>query len=95
MLTGTIEFCSDDAIYEDHFPGNPTVPGTLIINTFCGILAENGFQAESVTNFRFRKFMKPGLWSYRVELDCLKAKAYLLKDQEQYCTGYIKIGDPK
>jgi len=95
MLTGNIEFCDDDLIYLDHFPGNPTVPGTLIISAFCKILQKEGYQPVSITNFRFRKFVKPGLWSFRVELINQKAKVCLLKNQEQYCTGHIKIGESK
>jgi 3-hydroxyacyl-[acyl-carrier-protein] dehydratase len=65
---GTLFFDPEDRIYMDHFPGNPVVPGSVIIHAFLrvhGGLAHPGnpVQAE---NFRFKHFVSPGEYQYEM-----------------------------
>ena len=58
-----------DVIYADHFPGNPVVPGSLIIDAFMTAarpVLEERWEAFSVENFRFRHFISPGHYAFRV-----------------------------
>lgn len=75
---GVFHFSSDDAIYRDHFPDYPVVPGSLIVYAFLQAAAEAGIQEgyRSLENFRFREFLTPGRYSFRMErqkdrLSCL------------------------
>ena len=75
---GIFYFSPDDGIYRDHFPGYPVVPGSLIIHAFLRAAIEAGIRegCHSVKNFRFREFLIPGRYSFRMErqedgLSCL------------------------
>ena len=68
-VTGEIFFDPEDSIYADHFPGNPVVPGSLIIAAFLrvvGLAAKAEGKSWSVENFRFRRFIPPGQYDYRI-----------------------------
>lgn len=65
---GTLFFDPEDRIYRDHFPGNPVVPGSLIIHAFLrvhGVLAHPG-NAVQAENFRFKHFVSPGEYQYEM-----------------------------
>ena len=66
---GVFDFDPGDPIYKDHFPGHPVVPGSLIIQAF--VTAAQSFpvpfKAVAVENFRFRRFVAPGKYPYRLE----------------------------
>jgi 3-hydroxyacyl-[acyl-carrier-protein] dehydratase len=69
VIAGEFFFDPQDSIYADHFPGNPIVPGSLIIEAFMQVVrsvAENGGKAWSAGNFRFRQFVPPGRYAFRV-----------------------------
>ncbi|MBU4420644.1 MAG: hypothetical protein KKH84_06520, partial [Proteobacteria bacterium] len=42
-IKGTFYFDPSDRIYAEHFPGNPVVPGSLIIHAFLKALKEEEF----------------------------------------------------
>jgi len=78
-LAGTFYFDPEDAIYEDHFPGCPTVPGSLIVHAFLETAATQGWikGACRIEGFRFARFVPPGKTRFRIEsreggtvLDC-------------------------
>ena len=86
-VNGTFFFDPDDKIYQDHFPGNPIVPGSLIIHAFmkaCNIEDYVNFQIHS---FGFKKFVSPGEYEYKVEKKENKYFCNLLKQNEIYATG--------
>jgi 3-hydroxyacyl-[acyl-carrier-protein] dehydratase len=67
----TGEFCFDagDPIYSGHFPGRPVVPGSLIVQAFLKA-AETRHDSGGqwiVQNFRFKAFVAPGCYTYRME----------------------------
>jgi 3-hydroxyacyl-[acyl-carrier-protein] dehydratase len=68
-LDGEFFFDPCDVIYSDHFPGNPVVPGSLIIEAFITVVRpvlEERWETFSVENFRFRHFISPGIYAFRV-----------------------------
>ena len=65
-----IKSCGDfefEVIYPDscdffgsHFPGNPVVPGVILLDTLYNILFENGFNSfKRINKARFYKTVKP------------------------------------
>ena len=69
ILSGEFYFDPEDFIYPDHFPGNPVVPGSLIIDAFIGVVqpvAKKHGMRWSVKNFRFRNFLSPGRYAFSV-----------------------------
>ena len=67
---GIFYFDPDDSIYQDHFPGNPVVPGSVIINAFLTAGKEAGFFQDPyvIRAFRFKGFVSPGEYAFRIQL---------------------------
>jgi 3-hydroxyacyl-[acyl-carrier-protein] dehydratase len=69
MKTGYFYFDPEDPIYRDHFPGFPVVPGSLIIHAF--IKAVGRLMEEerpcTPTGFRFKRFISPGQYAFRIQ----------------------------
>ena len=80
QIEGTFFFDPADGIYRDHFPGNPVVPGSLIVHAFLEAGEKAGFSGAEYTieNFRFREFISPGEYSYSIRMlpDHLKCRLY-------------------
>ena len=78
-LKGTFYFDPSDKIYADHFPGKPVVPGSLIIYAFLKALKEEGFNKTQYTieDFRFKEFVSPGEYPFKIEIDQDKIKCRL------------------
>ncbi|MCP3924374.1 MAG: hypothetical protein GY714_17500 [Desulfobacterales bacterium] len=88
--TGDFYFDPKDEIYREHFPGNPVVPGTVIIKAFIDLLGESNLRVE---NFTFRKFLTPGSCSYIIDQ---KENIYYCKIYSgniTYAKGIIKSGE--
>lgn len=89
ILEGAIIFDPDDPIYKDHFPGNPIVPGNLIIHFFCekisstfNIRRELSLWPFTIKKFQFLHFSIPGhTYHYRVSQDELKYSCFLFDYQ--------------
>ena len=92
-VQGTFFFDPEDLIYQFHFPGNPVVPGSVIIQAFMRTAEENGWQEYTgeVENFRFKTFVTPGKYSY--SLECRDEKLYcrLFKDKKAIVTGRFRL----
>ncbi|MBC2695660.1 MAG: hypothetical protein HF982_10380 [Desulfobacteraceae bacterium] len=69
-IKGIFYFDPSDRIYAEHFPGNPVVPGSLIIHAFLKALKKNGINEEIhiIENFRFKKFISPGEYNFDIEI---------------------------
>ena len=67
---GIFIFDSNDLIYNDHFPGKPTVPGTLIITSFLNALFSNGYSLKyiNIQSFKFKHFIRPGQYHYKIDI---------------------------
>ncbi len=78
ILEGVFYFDPDDGIYRDHFPGYSVVPGSLIAHAFFQAAEAAGITEKifTIENFRFREFLPPGRYPFRIErkgdyLNCL------------------------
>jgi len=95
-IKGTFYFDPSDRIYADHFPGNPVVPGSLIIHAFLKALKENGVNKEyqTIENFRFKEFVSPGEYTFDIEILQDQIKCTLFKNNSDLTkpivTGTIK-----
>ena len=71
MYVGYFQFDVDDPIYTDHFPGYPVVPGSMIIDAFVTVVESivKNQRAAGVENFRFKRFISPGCYAYRVIME--------------------------
>jgi 3-hydroxyacyl-[acyl-carrier-protein] dehydratase len=69
IYEGQFHFDPEDPIYADHFPGRPVVPGSLIISAFM-TAARPAMERQReyfVENFRFRRFISPGRYAFRIQ----------------------------
>ncbi|MFZ2448736.1 MAG: hypothetical protein WAW37_20430 [Syntrophobacteraceae bacterium] len=92
-VEGAFFFDPEDRIYADHFPGRPVVPGSVIIRAFM-LAAKNlgaGGSARAVRDFRFRKFISPGEYPYRVEISGEGLKCSLFNDNSVVATGMLVL----
>jgi 3-hydroxyacyl-[acyl-carrier-protein] dehydratase len=82
-LEGDVFFDPEDPIYRDHFPGKPVVPGSMIIHAFFEAIKTAGFKPDylSVKNFKFKHFLKPGNYRYRLEFGKTKIICRLFGEQ--------------
>ena len=90
-IKGTFYFDPSDKIYADHFPGNPVVPGSLIINAFLKALKKNGINEEHhiIENFRFKEFISPGEYNFDIEICKDQMKCRLFRSSSAVVTGII------
>lgn len=93
---GTFFFDPDDPIYKDHFPGNPVVPGSLIVQAFLTACRKDfELQPCTVEDFRFRKFISPGEYAYEIialsaGLNERQVKCRLFHGEKTVVTGKLK-----
>ena len=92
-ISGSFFFDPSDAVYKDHFPGNPVVPGSLIIYAFIEILKNNKAIKKSYTirNFRFKSFIAPGEFHYDIHYESSTFKCRLFKNETAAVTGEVVI----
>ncbi|MGO9136437.1 MAG: hypothetical protein ACLP9S_11815 [Syntrophales bacterium] len=89
---GIFYFHPEDGIYQDHFPGHPVVPGSVIVHAFLEAAAVAGFLPDflAIENFRFREFLPPGHYAFRIELDEDKLKCLIYRGEKKLVTGVLK-----
>jgi len=96
-INGIFYFDPADRIYEDHFPGNPVVPGSVIVDAFLKIAKESGRCGGkySIEGFRFKGFVTPGEHAYRIELQTDQMKCRLFQtdsnSSKTLVTGILRI----
>jgi len=90
---GVFFFDPEDAIYADHFPGNPVVPGTLIVHAFMVALKAHGqnIPEYSIERFRFKNFLSPGEYMYDIHVHSGQATCRLYQSGEIIVTGKINL----
>ena len=66
QVRGTWRFSGEHPLFDEHFPGAPRVPGTLVIEAMrAGAEALfPGWRVLGVKRFRFRHFIEPGAYDY-------------------------------
>jgi len=93
---GQFYFDPSDMIYKDHFPGNPVIPGSVIVNAFIGAGKESGFFDGQYTleNFRFKGFVTPGMHAFSIQYvsDQMKCRLFEtdLATSKALVTGIIR-----
>lgn len=88
--TGHFYFDPEDKIYLEHFPGNPVVPGTLIIKAFMDLIDESNLMIE---NFTYKKFLRPGRCSYLMEKKDNSYNCKIYDGKKTIAKGFIKTGE--
>lgn len=95
-IKGTFCFDPSDGIYADHFPGNPIVPGSLIVHAFLEAAKAKGLEVGRclLENFRFKEFVPPGEYPFSIEKQADRLKCRLFKphsgELKTVVTGTIK-----
>ena len=89
---GTFVFDPRDPVFAEHFPGNPVVPGSLIVQAFLEAVREFAIKEEyrRVERFRFKRFIRPGQYAFSLEQvddDCLKCT--LMEGRATVATGRL------
>jgi len=92
VFAGTIFFDPADRIYADHFPGNPVVPGSLIVHAFIEAAERFGldFPCHQLENFSFREFLTPGEYPFSMEVLADRIVCRLYEGSKTMVTGTIK-----
>jgi 3-hydroxyacyl-[acyl-carrier-protein] dehydratase len=97
-IKGKFFFDPSDRIYADHFPGNPVVPGSVIVKAFLEAGKEVGLGDDSCTimDFRFRGFVAPGEHAFNIQFNSGQLKCRLFQEgsdtSKTLVTGIIRIG---
>jgi len=88
---GVFHFHPEDAIYRDHFPGYPVVPGSLIVHAFLTASREAGITGEisSIENFKFREFLRPGRYPFKIEFRGNRLYCAINRGNRKLVTGVI------
>lgn len=95
-IKGTFCFDPLDGIYADHFPGNPVVPGSLIVHAFLKAVKTHGIIPGRcrLENFRFKEFVPPGEYPFSIEKQADRLKCRLFKPHSDglktVVTGTVK-----
>lgn len=59
ILTGLVQFNNDHIVFKDHFPGNPIVPGVMLLQIIREILQDELKSKLKLTESTEIKFLKP------------------------------------
>jgi 3-hydroxyacyl-[acyl-carrier-protein] dehydratase len=89
---GLFYFDPNDPIYQDHFPGCPVVPGSLIVEAFLKIVAQQKIEPTAIKRFRFKRFVIPGTYAYQMVIATGMIDCTLLQKEETFATGKILYG---
>ncbi len=92
VSTGTFYFDPKDNIYADHFPGNPVVPGSVIIDAFFKAYLKyynTDIKLKTVQDFRFKKFISPGPYEYSLSVNDKFVDCRLFKNSKTVVSGKI------
>ena len=90
-LNGKFFFDPADPVYEQHFPGSPVVPGSLIIKAFLRAVSEQGYDNGEVIlkNFRFKEFVRPGTYDYQLQFSGNRIYCSLKSTNLEHVFGVI------
>lgn len=90
--SGTFVFDPRDPVFTEHFPGNPVVPGSLIVQAFMEAVREFAINGEyrRVERFRFKRFVQPGQYAFLLEqIDDDRLKCTLKEGRAVVATGRL------
>jgi 3-hydroxyacyl-[acyl-carrier-protein] dehydratase len=91
QISGIFYFDPTDNIYKDHFPGNPVVPGSIIVQAFVEAGKRHGIKPENIQleNFRFKRFISPGEYHYHINAELSRITCKLYDGNQTVVTGII------
>lgn len=96
--SGTLFVDPEHLVFQEHFPGAPVVPGSLICGRLKDILdtwlVGSGLAANRLDKFVFRRFMGPGQYSYTLEWSEGQARVWArVRDQAGHlvCEGSFEL----
>ena len=95
-IKGIFQFDPCDKIYVEHFPGNPVVPGSVIVNAFLQAAEEAGLKDDAcvIKDFRFKGFVRPGEYAFSIQVHSDQLTCYLFQNDSDVAktlvTGKIK-----
>lgn len=93
MIKGVMSFDPNNKIFKEHFPGNPIIPGSLIINEFYNAAVSNNLNVNypmEIMGFKFKKFLKPGNYQYILEKKTKGIWCTLFNKSTVCTSGWIK-----
>jgi 3-hydroxyacyl-[acyl-carrier-protein] dehydratase len=92
-MNGIFFFDPTDKIYADHFPGNPVVPGSLIVHAFMEASKKMGFSGKgyAIESFRFKHFISPGEYPFNIQVSSDGLRCELYQNDRTVVTGTLKI----
>ncbi len=90
-VQGIFFFDPEDKIYNEHFPGHPIVPGSLILHAFMTAAKKAGIikGACTVEKFGFKKFVSPGKYSYTIQTRENRMECRLLEKERILAAGTL------
>lgn len=95
-VRGTWRFSGDLPLFDEHFPGAPRVPGTLVIEAMRAEAEAQfpGWRVLGVKRFRFRHFIEPGEYGYAFlpQPDASAIRCVLLSGDRRMAEGTLLIG---
>jgi 3-hydroxyacyl-[acyl-carrier-protein] dehydratase len=91
-IKGIFFFDPKDRIYQDHFPGNSIVPGSVIVHSFFSASEQAGLLAHGllIEKFRFKKFVTPGEYPYRIQVNKDNLICELYEGKQVVVKGNLK-----
>lgn len=60
-ITASFGVPADHPALAGHFPGNPVVPGVVLLDQVAKLLARKGFAIRRIVDVRFRQVLHPGV----------------------------------
>lgn len=93
LLEGTFYYPPDDVIFQEHFPGHPVVPGSMIVNAFLIAGEKLGFTGDNlkIENFRFKEFLVPGRqYPFRIEVKNGRLYCFIVHGDKLLVTGILE-----
>lgn len=93
-LSGHFHYPASEPAFADHFPDAPVVPGTLIINSFVGVIRELlPTSTLSISKFRFKSFVTPATYAYSIEPKPYGFACTLFAEGKKVVTGRVLINN--
>jgi 3-hydroxyacyl-[acyl-carrier-protein] dehydratase len=87
----SVYFDRADACFNEHFPGNPVVPGSFIAGLCMQVIAQHRGRREPlrIRRFSFSRFAPPGMYALSIEEQGDTYLCTLRRDETIFAQGRI------